>query len=143
MKNGEGLVFHLRPGFRNFLKKMQKKYEIVVFSKEDTDFLNQVIQTIDPYQMYFSFVFGNEFLVTQPTGRYKDLRYLNRKLSRVVAVDMADHFSGSKNNAIKLSIYDGEEDDRELKKLGTFLDHLSSNNIKDVRKEIMKYGGFE
>lgn len=49
MRSGEGLALHLRPGFRKLLKEMASKYEIVVFSKEDMNFLTEVIKTIDPY----------------------------------------------------------------------------------------------
>jgi hypothetical protein len=48
-KAGDGLVVHLRPGFRKLLKELGQKYEIVIFSKEDTNFLSDVIKTIDPY----------------------------------------------------------------------------------------------
>lgn len=77
MKSGEGLVLYLRPGFRKFIKEMQKKYEIVIYSKEDGNFLSEVIRTIDPYMMYFPFHFGNEFLITKHNGMFKDLRYIN------------------------------------------------------------------
>lgn len=143
MKNGEGLVIHLRPGFRKFLKEMQNKYEIVIYSKEDGNFLGEVIRTIDPYMMYFPFYFGNEFLVTRPSGMYKDLRYLNRKLNKVVAVDLEDCYLNNKNNTIKMGKYSGEEDDKELKQLILFLNHLAKSEVRDVRKEISKYGGFE
>lgn len=49
VKSGEGLVVHLRPGFRRLLKELAQKYELVIFSKEDTNFLSDVIKTIDPY----------------------------------------------------------------------------------------------
>ena len=64
MQNGIGLLIYLRPGFRRFIKEMQKHYEIVVFSKEDGNFLSDVIRNVDPYGMYFPFYFGHEFLVS-------------------------------------------------------------------------------
>lgn len=49
MQNGQGLIIHLRPGFRKFIKEMQKHYEIVIYSNEDGNFLSEVIRNIDPY----------------------------------------------------------------------------------------------
>lgn len=49
----------------------------------------------------------------------------------------------SNNNAIYMKKYSGETDDKELKILTLFLTHLAAKNVKDVRKEIQKYGGFE
>lgn len=76
-KAGDGLVVHLRPGFRKLLKELAQKFEIVIFSKEDTNFLSDVIKTIDPYEMYFPFYFGNEFLLVKASGMYRDMQYLN------------------------------------------------------------------
>ena len=90
MKNGEGLVLHLRPGFRKLLKDLAQKYEIIIFSKEDMNFLGEVIKTVDPYQMYFPFYFGNEFLLTKSNGSFRDLKYLNRDPKRTIVVDYSD-----------------------------------------------------
>lgn len=49
MQNGNGLIIHLRPGFRKFIKEMQKHYEIVVYSNEDGNFLSEVMRNVDPY----------------------------------------------------------------------------------------------
>ena len=86
-KAGDGLVVYLRPGFRKLLKELAQKYELVIFSKEDTNFLTDVIKTIDPYQMYFPFYFGNEFLLVKTNGMYRDMSYLNRDPKKTVIID--------------------------------------------------------
>lgn len=48
MKVGEGIMLNLWPGMRKFLKEMAQKYEIVLFSKEDTTFMKEIVETIDP-----------------------------------------------------------------------------------------------
>jgi len=105
--------------------------------------LSDVIRNVDPYGMYFPFYFGHEFLVTNKQGMFKDLKKLNRKLNKIVAVDFENDYMNSNNNAIYLKKYSGETDDKELKILTLFLTHLAQKNVKDVRKEIQKYGGFE
>ncbi len=136
-------MIHLRPGFRQFIKDMSPKYEIVLFAKEETSFMNDVIQTIDPVEKYFPWFFGNEFLSTYPKGLYKDLKFINRNLKRVVVVDFEnDKYLNNNNNVIHLDEYDGAREDQGLKNLKFFLDYLSNQKVKDVRKVIKKFGGF-
>ena len=143
-KAGEGLVLHLRPGFRKFIKDMTPKYEIVIYTKEDTNFINEVVQTIDPFQTYLHWYFGNEFLSTYSNGLYKDLKFLNRGMDRVVVVDFdKDIYLNNKNNVIFMEEYDGQKKDESLKDLSLFLNHLSDVKVRDVRREIKKYGGFK
>ena len=40
---GEGVIIHLRPGFRKFLNDMSKKYDLVLYSNEDTAFMSEVV----------------------------------------------------------------------------------------------------
>jgi import inner membrane translocase subunit TIM50 len=142
-KAGEGMVLHLRPGFRKFVKDMSPKYEIVIYTKEDTNFINEVVQTIDPFQTYLHWYFGNEFMVTKPSGLYKDLSFLNRDLDRVVVIDFdSDVYYNNKQNVIYLKEYRGEKDDKGLKEVSFFLNHLADPGIRDVRAEIRKFGGF-
>lgn len=103
--------------------------------------MGEVIRTIDPYSMYFPFFFGHEFCVTKHQVTYKDLKYLNRKPNKIIAVDIENHYLNSNNNVIGLRKY--EEDDHELKKLTLLLNHLAKPEIKDVRREIRKLGGYE
>lgn len=111
-KAGDGLVVHLRPGFRKLLKELAQKYEIIIFSKEDTNFLSEVIKTIDPYQMYFPFFFGNEFLLVKSDGLYRDMQYLNRDPKRTIIIDFdKDSYLNAKDNIIKVGQYNGQKDD--------------------------------
>ena len=90
MKNGEGLVIHLWPGFREFIKEMLWLYEIVIFSNEDMGFLSEVIRTIDPYNTYFPMFFGHEFMLTKVNGKYKDLKYINRNRKWLIVIDFKE-----------------------------------------------------
>lgn len=142
VQSGVGTIIHLRPGLRQFIKEMQQLYEIVVYTYEDGMMLGEVIRNLDPMGEYFQFYFGREFMVFRPTGLYKDLKLINRKMNKIVAVDFENEFINS-NNAVKLSKYEGADNDMELMKLSFFLRHLANDKVKDVRKEIAKWGGFE
>lgn len=96
------MIIHLRPGFRKFIKEMQKYYEIVIYSNEDGNFLSEVIRNVDPYQMYFPFFFGSEFMIGKKNKSYKDLNRINRRMNKVIAIDFENNYLGSKNNVIKM-----------------------------------------
>ena len=139
---GSGVLIHLRPGFKKFIDKMSQLYDIVLYSNEDTAFMNEVIQTIDPYQRYFMWNLGREFFTMMPDGGYKDLRFLNRDPKKFIVVDFTtDNYLNNKENVITIDKYHGEMEDNGLKELGLFLEHCAAQNIKDVRREINKYGG--
>jgi TFIIF-interacting CTD phosphatase-like protein len=87
--------------------------------------------------MYFPFYFGNEFLLVKTNGMYRDMSYLNRDPKKTVIIDFEkDSYLNAKDNIIKMSHYEGQKDDQEIKKLLFFLNHLAKAEIKDVRKEI-------
>lgn len=76
------------------------------------NFLTEVIKTIDPYQTYFPFYFGNEFLLTKSDGSYWDLKYLNRDPKRTVVVDFDQKsYLNANNNIVMMSKYNGEKED--------------------------------
>lgn len=141
---GSGVLIHLRPGFKKFIDKMSQMYDIVLYSNEDTAFMTEVIQTIDPYQRYFMWNLGREFFTVMPDGSYKDLRFINRDPKKFIVVDFSsDHYLNNKDNVVVLDKYNGEMEDNGLKELGLFLEHCASPSVKDLRKEIKKYGGEE
>ena len=138
---GKGVLIHLRPGFKKFMDKISQLYDVVLYSNEDTAFMGEVVQTIDPYQKYFMWNLGREFFTTMPDGSYKDLRFINRDPKKFIAVDFTmDSYLNHKDNVILINNYHGETEDNSLKELSLFLEHCANSNIKDVRKEIKKYG---
>ncbi len=87
--------------------------------------------------MYFPFYFGNEFLLTKTNGTFRDLSYLNRDPKRVVVVDFSqESYLNGKDNIVKMSQYNGDKEDQEIKKLLFLLNHLAKPEVKDIRREI-------
>ena len=92
-------------------------------------------------QMVFAGVFGRECQVLGQGQFYKDLKYLNRDLKRVLVVENdPKHVIQHTENAIILPPYKGDQDDKALFELLPVLDHLSKPNVKDIREELLKYG---
>ena len=139
---GNGVLIHLRPGFKKFVDKMSQLYDIVIYSNEDTAFMTEVIQTIDPYQRYFMWNLGREFFTTKGDGQYKDLRFLNRDPRKFIVVDFSrDNYLNNQDNVVVIDKYNGKEQDDGLKNLQLFLEHCANPKIRDIRKEIQKHGG--
>ena len=139
---GKGVVLHLRPGFQRFMEEISKTWEVVIFSDEDSQFLTEATLTIDPLQKYFMWVFGREFMVFRKNGYYKDLSLLNRDPKKVVVVDVNPNiYANNPENLVVVKEYLGSEEDNTLRYLTLYLNYLAAPEIRDVRKEIKKYGG--
>jgi hypothetical protein len=137
---GSGIVIDLRPGLRDFLKDLSRKYEIILFSDEDSQFMEEVISTVDPYHMFLRSSFGREFF-TMHRGRYvKDYDYFNRDFRNVIIVDFNKKQNYNKHeNLVIIDKYNGEETDNSLNDLKSFLIHC--HKYDDVRKVISNFGG--
>lgn len=140
---GSGVMLHLRPDLMNFLNEMAKFYEIVIYTNEDSQFLQDAVMTIDPMMRIFRWNFGRDYFALSGTKYVKDLRSLNRDLRKVVVVDVNEEFYGPEipENVIFVKKYSGEVEDDNLLTLRMFLMHLARPEIKDVRQEIKKFGG--
>lgn len=140
----DGLVIHLRPGFYKFIQQVLPHYEVLLYSEEDTNFMSEVIQTIDPTMRYFPWFAGQEFMVRTPEGYRKDLKLVNRDLKKIIVVDFQpERYINTLDNVLAIGKYNGEEEDHALRDLGALLSHLASLPLKEARKEVQKYGGKE
>ena len=102
--------------------------------------MEEVISTVDPYNMHFKYAFGREFF-TLHGGRYvKDYDYFNRDFSNVIIVDFNKKSTHNrKDNLVVISPYAGEDTDSSLNDLKSFLLHC--HKYPDVRKVISSFGG--
>eukprot|EP00163_Fabomonas_tropica_P000660 TRINITY_DN1042_c0_g1_i1.p1 TRINITY_DN1042_c0_g1~~TRINITY_DN1042_c0_g1_i1.p1 ORF type:complete len:240 (+),score=64.71 TRINITY_DN1042_c0_g1_i1:224-943(+) len=139
----EGVRTAIRPGLYQFLSRMVKSYEVVIFSSSDQRTVEDVVFQLDPNGEFISHRIYRSGMVKDPeTGKMvKDLSRINRDLSRVVIVDdNPDHFEKQPNNGITISTWTDDPDDVELIKLIPFLEYLVHRNT-DVRNEIGKFAG--
>ncbi|KAL4491799.1 hypothetical protein ABPG72_006054 [Tetrahymena utriculariae] len=139
-KFGKGTQIKKRPGLNEFLNRLSEHYEIVILGDEDSFFIDEVRQNLDPNQRIFFASFGKEAMVFE--GKYyKDLSYLNRDLKKIVVIDWnQDFYKKQPGNVIILDKYTGNSDDYLLKETLPLLLRLANPNVKDVRSELDKYG---
>lgn len=79
----------LRPFLNDFLEKMAKKYELVVYTASIPRYANIVIDRIDPKQKMVSHRLYRENCIKKDSGSYiKDLKRLGRDLKDVILLDV-------------------------------------------------------
>ncbi|KAF8314928.1 HAD-like protein [Clavulina sp. PMI_390] len=132
-----------RPGLEYFLAYLSQFYEIVVFTSQYAYTGAAILEQIDPYGLYISYKLFRESTRTVDGALVKDLSYLNRDLSKVIAVDtMAERLSLQPNNAVILPKWKGEKETRAgLVNLIPFLEAIAIHNPKDVREVLKAYEG--
>ena len=66
---------------------MSTKFELVIYSTEDTSYTESVYEKIDPQRRIFTGVFGKESSIYHKGNYCKDLKFLNRDLKNIVVLD--------------------------------------------------------
>lgn len=79
----------IRPGVAQFLEKMGRHYEIVIFTASIAQYADPVLNILDPNR-YCAYRLYRE-ACTSLNGNYvKDLKRLNRDLKNVIIVDVSN-----------------------------------------------------
>ena len=131
------IYFKIRPGVKEFLRKMSKLYEIVIFTASVEEYAKMLINLIDTknicsHKLYREQCTYENFLYI------KDLRKLGRDLKDVIIIDNSPNaYSLNKENGIPISTWLDDENDRELYDLIQILEFLSF--VDDVRTFIPKF----
>lgn len=137
----ESIVFFLpRPHLTEFLEALSQFYELIVFSAGTEEYVNTIVNIIDPDCKYISTILTRAHCIKVNTSLYiKDLTILDdRNLKNMIIIDnMAFSFSYQIENGIYIPSFTGESDDSELPKLKEFL--LSIKDEDDIRPAVEKF----
>jgi len=142
-KFGSGFEILKRPGLLKFLQEMGQNYEVVIFGTEDSNFVEEVCGKLDQFDMNIKYKLGKE-AVRLVNGHYvKDLEFLNRDLRNVICIDYnPDNVAYNPHNVVVIPEFNGDGKDRELLQAIVFLKELAKPEVRDVRKELEKYGHY-
>lgn len=101
------------------LEQLSKQFELIAFTASHSCYANKVLNHLDPERKYFQHRLFREHCVTPEEGLYiKDLRILNRDISKVVMVDNAVYsFAFQLDNGIPILHFYDDSEDAELKGL--------------------------
>ena len=133
-------TFKIRPGTFTFLEKVQKFYEIVIFSEAEQNYVDLILSSIEENKKYFDFVLYRQHTTIQNEEFIKDLSKIGRKLSKIIIVDnMPQNFRLQPENGIYIKPFWGDNnEDEALFNLSDILCKIA-NNIGDLREGIKKY----
>ena len=128
--NGKFLV---RPFAREFLTKLDKYYELIIFTAALQDYADWILDRIDTQQCIKHRLYRDH--TNFQNGVYlKDLSKINRDLSKTIIVDNnPDNFQMQPENGIYIKSWYEDPNDRALKKLAGLLIKIAENEQNDVR----------
>ena len=126
----------VRPGVKEFLEKMEKCYEIVIFTASISNYADLLLDIIDPENCCPFRLFREHCTIVNSTF-VKDLQKLGRELKDVVIVDNSPlSYMFHPNNGLPILSWFDDKEDRELYNITPILEFLS--NVYDVRDYIPK-----
>ena len=127
----------LRPGIKEFLRKMNKLYEIIIFTASVEEYAKPLIELIDN-KNYCSYILYREQCTLDNMIYIKDLKKLGRDLKDIIILDNTPiSYKLNKENGIPISSFIDDDNDRELYDIIQILDFLSY--VDDVRYFIPKF----
>ncbi|CAD8160227.1 unnamed protein product [Paramecium octaurelia] len=138
LPNGGG-QFLVRPYAEEFLEKLSKYYELVIFTAAQSDYANFIIDIIDKQKVVTARLY-REHTCYKDNIYLKDLSILGRSLERVIIVDnMPENFQLQPENGIYILSWTGDQNDRALKDLMPLLEQIALKKCKDVRDALNQF----
>lgn len=127
----------VRPGALEFLQRMTKIFEVVIFTASVSNYANPLIDdNLDPNHYGFYKLY-REHCTYKQNAYVKDLSRIGRDLKDVIIVDNLPHsYRLQPANGVPISSWYDDKSDQELFSLGSFLENLSK--VDDVRPFISK-----
>ena len=112
-----GDYFFVRPGFFELMKKLYKIYEIIIFSEEKKNILDDIKNKID-YKNYVDYILYKKHLIYEEGKPMKKLELIGRDLNKIIYVDNTEISAKyNKKNLYKISSWYNNIFDDELIKL--------------------------
>ncbi|QRV84369.1 NLI interacting factor-like phosphatase [Ceratobasidium sp. AG-Ba] len=134
-----------RPGVDYFLGYLSQFYEIVLFTTQAAYTAVPIVEKLDPFGAFIMYKLFREATRTTKDGLVKDLSYLNRDLSKVVAIDTnPERYSLQPENAVIVPKWRADGSGGEaggLVGLIPFLESIAIHNPADVRPILKAYQG--
>lgn len=133
----------VRPGAEEFLEKMSKIFEIVIFTASLSKYANPLLDKLDSKKLC-SFRLFREHCSFINNAYVKDLKKLGRDMKDVIIVDNSPvTYSLNVENGFPIKTWIDDVTDRELIKIIPILEYLSKvNDVRDYIKLMIEKNQF-
>jgi CTD small phosphatase-like protein 2 len=140
--------FHIRPFAEEFIQKVSKKFEVIIFTAAEQEYADEILNEIDKHHCISHKLYRNHltFMEGIPT---KDLSKLGRSLDKIIIIDnIANNFALQPENGILIKSWYDDDYDEILHKVYELVEsNFLSDNIldiatkfsEDLRKGILEY----
>lgn len=138
-----GWRYKKRPLLDYFLKSLQHDYEIVIYTGEQGVVAYPLIEAIDANKVIAHKLVRDATHLSGGTF-IKTLDRLNRDLSKVICIDWNPrNVKFHPENLLNIKRWIGDEKDKSLIDLVSFLKTIAANNVEDVREVLKCYSKFD
>ena len=124
-KNNHDVHVLIRPHVQEFLERMSKKFELVIFTASIPNYANKLLDKIDKMG-YVPFRLFREHCTLINTTFVKDLTRLGRELKDIIILDNNPNaYSLNHYNGFPITSWFDDKNDDELLKITPILEFLS------------------
>ena len=134
----------LRPGLFNFLDRMKKIYEIILFTFSSPEYANPIIQLIEKNGKYFEHILYIEQASYNNDNFVKNIRYLGREIENTIIIEdnINNIFYYNRDNLICIKPFYGDisNENNTLQLLGNILNKIryDAEITGDISKSLHK-----
>ena len=126
----------VRPYVQEFLEKMSKLYELIIFTASVPQYANPLLDILDK-KKYIIHRLYRQHCISLYGLFIKDLRTIGRDLKNTIILDNNPiSYLLNQDNGLPIQTWHSDKNDKELIKLIPLLEYLSRDNIKDIREII-------
>ena len=137
-KNNKKRTLIIRPYLYEFLNRMKKIYELILFSFGTPEYVDPIINIIEKKEKYFEYKLYRQHASIAGNDFVKDLKKLGRDMNKILIVDnLPQTFKLNKENGICINAFYGDvsNDKNTLKNLAEILEDIrfDADETNDIR----------